>query len=175
MLSHSYPLVLIFKWFYSRCCCSVAYFQDEFIWRRHGNCRGKFVFFTTQVKLFFCWFERLDTKKEILKKKKKDLNKTRICLIISVHNCNLWAEIIIPKLASSSALKSSWVLFEVDRIGFVVPQKSAASHLGFPARYAVLSPHWFLGGFPYALIGRCDYCDFSFTTLISNALWDNLW
>ena len=72
-------------------------------------------------------------------------------------------------------LKSSWLLFEVDRIGFVVPQKSAASHLGFPARYAVLSPHWFLGGFPYALIGRCDYCDFSFTTLISNALWDNLW
>ena len=174
MLSHSYPLVLIFKWFYSRCCCSVAYFQDEFIWRRHGNCRGKFVFFTTRVKLFFCWFERLDTKKEILKKK-KDLNKTRICLIISVHNCNLWAEIIIPKLASSSALKSSWLLFEVDRIGFVVPQKSAASHLGFPARYAVLSPHWFIGDFPMLWLADVIIVIFGFTILISNALWDNLW
>lgn len=158
LLSLSFNLQMI----YSRCCCFVAYFQDEFVWRRHGNCRGKFVFFTTRVKLFFCWFERLDTKKEIFKKKKKDLNKTRICLIISAHNCNLWADIIIPKLASSSALKSSWLLFEVDRIGFVVLQKSAASHLGFPAHYVVLSPHWFLGGFPYALIGRCDYCDFWF-------------
>ena len=33
-----------------------------------------------------------------------------------------------------------------------------------------LSSHWLLGIFPFALIGRCDYFGFGFTTLNRKAL-----